>query len=202
MKIILVRHGETDENAAHQYLGHFDADLNDHGRLQLRLFTEKLKDQYLPTITSLYSSDLSRALESAHIIGEDFQLIPVSVCSLRELNFGDWECKTYDALFSQEKELLEKWIQDPFYIAPPNGETLLQLGKRFDDWLHQLLSTIGPNETIVIVSHGGPIRWFLSKWVKGDVKEFWQVEGARHGEGLIVEFDKQTRMFTLINKVN
>lgn len=99
MKIVLVRHGETNENAAHCYLGHFDAELNDNGRKQLSFFTEKLK-QFTPIDSpSLYSSDLSRAMESAQIIGGEIQLRPVSEFPLRELNFGDWEGKTYDDIF-------------------------------------------------------------------------------------------------------
>lgn len=202
MRIILVRHGETDENAAGCYLGHTDAKLNSNGRQQLRRLIDSLKELDRQNTSSLYSSDLSRAMESAHIIGEELQFPPISVFSLRELNFGDWECKTYAALNLQEKEQLEKWIQDPFSNAPPNGETLLELGKRFDDWFLQRLSNTEPNETIMVVSHGGPIRWFLSKWIIGDAKEFWNVEGVGHGKGLVVEYNERTRMFTLMNKVN
>jgi alpha-ribazole phosphatase len=201
MKIILVRHGETDENAARCYLGHFDAELNDNGRQQLHHFTKKLKDFVLEGMVRLYSSDLSRAIESAQIIGKDLQLTPAPVFALRELNFGDWECKTYETIFAQEQELLEKWIKNPFEISPPNGETLRQLGKRMDDWLHDTLSHAHPEEHIIIVSHGGPIRWFLSKWLQGSEKEFWNVEGIHHGKGIIVELDKQTRTFTAINKI-
>lgn len=93
------------------------------------------------------------------------------------------------------------WIQDPFTVAPPNGETLQQLGKRFDDWLDHQLLNINQNKTIIMVSHGGPIRWFLSKWVKGDAKEFWHVEGVGHGKGIIVDFNEQKKMFTLLNKL-
>ncbi|MCM2532699.1 histidine phosphatase family protein [Neobacillus pocheonensis] len=201
MKIVLVRHGETNENAAHCYLGHFDAELNDNGRKQLSLFTEKLKQVTPIDSPSLYSSDLSRAMESAQIIGGEIQLRPVSEFPLRELNFGDWEGKTYDDIFLQDQKHLEMWIQDPFTVAPPNGETLQQLGKRFDDWLDHQLLNINQNKTIIMVSHGGPIRWFLSKWVKGDAKEFWNVEGVGHGKGIIVDFNEQKKMFTLLNKL-
>ncbi|XJZ28678.1 histidine phosphatase family protein [Bacillota bacterium Lsc_1132] len=199
MKIVLVRHGETNENASRCYLGHYDADLNEKGRQQLRLLTENLKA--VTPITSIYSSDLSRALESAQIIGKEFQLTPIPVFPLRELNFGDWECKTYESILAKEHERLEKWLQDPCSIAPPNGETLLELGKRMDHWLNHSFPNMEQNETIIIVSHGGPIRWFLSKWVKGDPKEFWNVEGVGHGKGVIVDFNEQTRMFTLLNKL-
>ncbi|MFX3623862.1 MAG: histidine phosphatase family protein [Ectobacillus sp.] len=201
MKIILVRHGETDVNAAGCYLGHFDAKLNPKGQEQIRQLTKKLKGIVTEGITRLYASDLSRAVESAQIIGEALRLTPTLVSALRELHFGDWECKTYEAIVAQEQELLERWIQNPFQISPPNGETLQQLGKRVDDWLWHILSHAYPDESIIIVSHGGPIRWFCSKWLRDNEQEFWNVKGIPHGKGGMVEFDPQTRIFTAMNQI-
>jgi broad specificity phosphatase PhoE len=70
-----------------------------------------------------------------------------------------------------------------------------------DEWLMRNLLNEQRNETIIIVSHGGPIRWFLSKWVKGDPNEFWKFEGIGHGKAIIVEFYEKTRTFTLGNKL-
>lgn len=202
MKMILLRHGETEENAAHCYLGHYDAPLNETGRSQIRSLSKRLKLVAPRNNTFLYSSDLSRAMESAQIIGKELQLTPsVPVFAWRELNFGEWECKTYDTIFSQDQERVEKWICDPFRLAPPNGETLQQLGKRIDDWLVRLLEKGNRDETIIIVTHGGPIRWFLSKWIKGDINEFWKVTGSGHGEGISAEFNEQTGKFTFLNKL-
>lgn len=201
MRIVWVRHGETNENASRRYLGHFDAELNETGRQQLQSLTEKLNMILAGSITSVYSSDLSRAMESARIIGKQFQLNYLPVCSLRELNFGDWECKTYEEIMSDNQERLEMWVQNPYTVAPPNGETLLQLGERIDQWFDQILANKEQNETILIVSHGGPIRWFLSKWVMGDPKEFWNVEGAGHGKAIMIDFNEQTGMFTILNRL-
>lgn len=198
MKIVLVRHGETNENAARCYLGHYDAKLNENGRRQLRFLAEKVK-KIEPKPTTIFSSDLSRAVESAQIIGTVLQLDPMPEFPLRELDFGAWDCKTYDSIVSADEERFEKWISDPFTVAPPNGETLFELGKRFDQWFHVHLSKTAPNETILIVSHGGPLRWFLSKWVKGDAKQFWKVEGIGQGKGMIADYNERTKKFTLLN---
>ncbi|NRD79193.1 histidine phosphatase family protein [Bacillus sp. BRMEA1] len=199
-RLILVRHGETDENSYHYYLGHYDAELNDKGRKQLRVLTSKLKNKG-EQIDVIYSSDLSRANESARMIGEEFQVKPLPVFSLRELNFGDWDCKTYEDIKLDDQNQLEMWVNNPYKTAPPNGESLLQLGERIDNWLQQICSTKGRNETILIVSHGGPIRWILSKWVMGDSNEFWKVEGVGHGKGIIIDFDQQTGIFTIVDRL-
>lgn len=199
MRIIFVRHGETDENAARCYLGHSDPPLNDHGRKQIMdLSLQLLQDDTNEKITSIYCSDLGRAQETAQMIADLLNLIPVPTFSLRELNFGDWEGLTYEEILAQNPVELNVWITDPFTVAPPNGETLAILGARFDKWVKQVLALTGANDRIIIVSHGGPIRWFCSKWLLGDEKQFWTVEGVKHGAGLEVQYDKQTGEFTRI----
>ncbi|MEH7332153.1 histidine phosphatase family protein [Neobacillus drentensis] len=199
MKIIIVRHGETNENAERRYLGHFDAALNQQGRMQLKNLSEILRMTETQPISAIYSSDLIRAVESAQLIGNEFQLWPIPTFALRELHFGEFDCKTYEEIRQKDPERLEKWIRNPYLVAPPNGETLQQLGKRIDDWLETILTTEKPAGTIVIVSHGGPIRWFQSKWVKGDSNEFWNVEGLGHGKAMVMEWHAQTKLFTTSN---
>lgn len=198
MKLIFIRHGQTDENAAHCYLGHYDASLNETGREQLIELATQLKHSIL-TNGILYSSDLSRTMESAQIIGSALQLEPIPVFALRELDFGDWDCKTYETITEKEAERFEKWIYNPFEMNPPNGETLHQLGIRFDRWLNETL--LHTYETIIVVSHGGPIRWFLSKWIQQDKNEFWNVKGIKLGKGIVAEFDTQTRTFQSVHDI-
>ncbi|GAA3326400.1 hypothetical protein GCM10020331_062150 [Ectobacillus funiculus] len=153
------------KNAARCYLGHFDACLNETGRQQIHRLAEHVRQVYGKEITRIYCSDLSRTRESAEIIGSYLQLQPVSIHALRELHFGDWECETYDSI--RERDLLQEWIQNPFQIAPPHGETLQQLGNRVDTWLSHILLHEKEDETILVMSHGGPIRWVLAKWIFG-----------------------------------
>jgi broad specificity phosphatase PhoE len=192
VKIILIRHGETDENAAHCYLGHYDAVLNQHGRQQLCQFIDNLKETLNEKKISIYTSDLIRATESARIIGDFLKITPISHSALRELSFGDWECKTYEQILRESPEQLTNWIDDPFKIAPPKGETLVELGNRVDNWFNLTLSKHDHNETIVIVSHQGPIRWLLSKYHLGGSAKFWEVEGVNHGSGVIMELKGKT----------
>ncbi|WP_379969813.1 histidine phosphatase family protein [Ectobacillus sp. sgz5001026] len=199
MKLIFIRHGQTNENAAHCYLGHYDAPLNETGRKQLFQLADQLKGKISTDKGKLYSSDLSRTMESAQIIGSALQLKPIPVVALRELDFGNWDCKTYEMITENESEWFEKWIHNPLEISPPNGETLHQLGVRFDKWLNETL--LHKEETILVVSHGGPIRWFLSKWVQQNENEFWNVKGIKLGKGIIVEFDTQTRTFHSVRDI-
>lgn len=179
MKLIWVRHGETDLNNARRYLGHTDAPLNERGKDQARQVAQLLKTE---RVSRLYTSDLTRCRETAVAISRACELGCVSVRALRESNFGEWEGKTYEEIMQQAPKLASLWYDHPFDVAPPGGETLRDLGQRLDGWLRQMLLTAAPDETIVLVSHGGPIRWFQSKWVAQDEARFWDVQGLPHGQ--------------------
>lgn len=199
MQIIFVRHGQTDENAANRYLGHTDPSLNDQGRQQIVNFTKQFPVYFSENITSFYSSDLKRAQETAQIVGNSLNLLPPTlVPALREMHFGDWESLTYEQIMEANPDLVTSWIDNPFEVSPPSGETLLALGARFDTWLEQILHQASDVENILIVCHGGPIRWFRSKWLLGDERKFWHVEGVKHGTGIVVQYDKQAREFSTV----
>jgi alpha-ribazole phosphatase len=185
MKWIWIRHGQTTANVARKYVGNSDVPLNELGRKQVSLIANKLTDE---SIQGVYSSDLIRCLETADGVGRIIGLSPVAFQELRELHFGQWELKTYEELMKTDRNRLESWYQNPFDIAPPGGETLSALGNRIDPWLQALMAK---EENVAIVTHGGPIRWFLSKWVQGDASQFWSVDGVSHGEGIVAEWDGQ-----------
>src|SRR6266516_4611482 len=80
--LLLVRHGETDWNAAGRLQGHTDRPLNDFGRAQAKKLAEQLAND---GITAIYASDLARARETAEIVAERID------ADLREKNWGTWE---------------------------------------------------------------------------------------------------------------
>jgi alpha-ribazole phosphatase len=182
-----VRHGEAQANAQGRYLGHRDSALSVKGHAQAadaakRLLSEKA--------TRLYTSDLGRCMETSNHIAHALELYPVPDSRLRELNFGQWDGKTYEEVMrSTDRDLLEKWYLHPFDISPPGGETLRELGRRVDEWLEQTVAVIHPNETVVIVSHGGTIRWFQSKWLMGDASAYWQTTGVLPGGSVTAVWD-------------
>lgn len=185
MKWIWIRHGKTAENDAGLYVGHYDAPLSEEGIVQAKKLADLLSRE---SIAHLFSSDLTRTMETARIIGRGHGQSPVPVFALRELSFGSWERKTYDELTVTHKELLWQWYENPLSVAPPGGETLRELGERFDAWVTTQLVQRSPDDTIVCVTHGGPLRWFRSKWLNGDESSFWQTEGVSCGGAFAVEW--------------
>ena len=86
--LLLIRHGETDWNASGRLQGHTDRPLNDYGRRQARELADRLSDD---AIAAIYASDLSRAKETAEIVGARLGLPVVVDADLRERNWGSWE---------------------------------------------------------------------------------------------------------------
>ena len=74
---------------------------------------------------------------------------------LREIHFGAWEGRAWDAIDAGE---LNGWMSDWVNVAPPNGENFLDLQSRVVSWWRDLPDDEG---NIAVVSHGGPMRALL-----------------------------------------
>ena len=84
-KIILIRHGETEYNRQKKWQGWSDIPLNKAGRKQAQLLAHRLKHE---VIDVLYTSDLKRAVETAHAIAKSVNLQLIKTKKLRERNIG------------------------------------------------------------------------------------------------------------------
>jgi broad specificity phosphatase PhoE len=92
---VLARHGETDWNREGRWQGHADITLNERGREQARALAERLAKEPIDVI---YSSDLSRAHETALIIGERKRMAVTTDPGLREIDVGRWSGLTPDEI--------------------------------------------------------------------------------------------------------
>jgi alpha-ribazole phosphatase len=167
MKLLLIRHGQTDWNLAQRFQGQSDIPLNEVGKKQAQALSERLSNQ---SFDFVYSSDLQRATETAKFICKsEFHSAP----RLREVNFGDWEGLTYDAIKEKHPDTLAAWENDIFKNAPPNGETLEQLSARVQSMLDELYAK-HKDQTILIVAHGGVLQTLICLALKLPPTMYWQ----------------------------
>jgi broad specificity phosphatase PhoE len=136
--LLLVRHGETDWNADGRLQGQTERPLSDFGRRQARQLAEELADEELEAI---YSSDLSRARETAEIVGERLSLPVVLEPDLREKDWGTWEGLTAAERARAEFE----------------GESTDAHQKRTLRALRRIAEFHAGNR-VLVVTHGGSIR--------------------------------------------
>ncbi|PWK14821.1 histidine phosphatase family protein [Tumebacillus permanentifrigoris] len=170
MELILVRHGETSGNALRQYIGRTDLPLNERGSQQIIELRNRLAP-LLTKVTRLSHSPLLRTQQTAELLIPDFDQHSADP-RLLELNFGDWEAQTYAELEATAREQLWRWYDDPWTVAPPNGETLQDLDIRLSAWHERIACDASADETLLVVSHGGPIRWWYAKYVLQDPARF------------------------------
>ncbi|SDX04636.1 alpha-ribazole phosphatase [Marininema mesophilum] len=185
VRLLWIRHGETEANRLRQYCGHLDEPLNDEGHRQVLSLSHTIKNL---SVDHVYSSDLLRCRQTVAGLKGCWPGVAITVVpELRELSFGEWEGFTYDEIHQRSPEQLSRWIDDPTSVSPPGGETLMELDRRLSQWMTTVVEA-HRGETIALVSHGGPIRWFLSHCVAGDPRGFWE-RGLSHGGWLLVSGD-------------
>lgn len=150
-RFCLVRHGQTDWNLEGRYQGQADVPLNATGLAQAQALARKLKDECLDAV---YSSDLTRALETAYSIAAVHEDLPVHVDPrLREINQGQWEGVQVEKIRERFTELWHARQVDPVSVRPPGGETVGEVFQRVKAALDDLAGEY-PGGKVLIVSHG------------------------------------------------
>ncbi|MEW6085757.1 MAG: alpha-ribazole phosphatase [Chloroflexota bacterium] len=170
MKILLIRHGQTDWNLNHRFQGHSDVPLNETGRRQAGQLAERLTSF---NFDAVYSSDLSRAQETAEIIAVSHQLPVTTDLRWRELSFGKWEGLMYPEIQLEARDLLAQWETDPEHIPPPDGETLGQLAARVGFGMSALLAK-HEQDTVVLVAHGGSLQVLICLALRLSPSNYWK----------------------------
>ena len=151
--ILMLRHGETDWNAANRWQGWIDIPLNDRGRAQARERAQDLRAQ-MPPFVAVASSDLCRAHETATIIASAVGVTDVRVDrGFRERFGGDWQGLDRAEIGAQWPEQVEQW-RSGILAGPPNAESIAAMLDRFDQAL-QLLHASLQTGPLLLVSHGG-----------------------------------------------
>ncbi|MCJ7738472.1 MAG: alpha-ribazole phosphatase [Anaerolineae bacterium] len=172
LRLLLVRHGETAWNASGRYQGQMDIDLNAAGRQQAEAMAERLASV---SICAIYTSDLSRAWETAIVLAERQSASATPDSRLQELNFGEWQGLTYREIAEKDPERLAVWNEDRVGRTPPGGESLGAMAERVRSLIEDVHDTYSDG-TVALVSHGGTIRVILCVLLGHPVERYWHFE--------------------------
>ena len=177
--ILLARHGETDFNVPPQrFMGWTDEPLNDRGREQARALAALVKDRGL---VAIWSSQLSRARETAEIVGATVGVTPRVDERFAESHRGRWEGRAWPDIEREEPEAWAAWRRGGADFRFPEGESLAEHQERVLAGLDAVRA--GP-EPALLVSHGGTIR---------------AIAAARHPRGLDAFHELDVPNATLID---
>ena len=168
MRLILVRHGETDWNKQGRCQGVSDVPLNSTGEKQAKDLAHSLKDE---NISAIYSSDLQRAVNTAKSISE-FHSLEVRIDErFREMDQGDFEGLDFTYIREKHADVLKKWREEPETLRIPGGESLTEVQNRA--WLaFENLITRHNGKNVLVVTHNLTIVTLLCRFSGKTLKSF------------------------------
>ena len=157
-ELYLIRHGEAEGNLYRRIHGWTDGALTELGRKQAQLLAARFQDVKLDAV---YSSDLSRARETAQPLAKAQGRRLRIRRDLREVNMGRWEDQCWGWAARFDGEQYDRLNQDPATWQVPGCE-------RYADSLSRMRAALGeiakkhPNGRVAVVSHGSAIRILLA----------------------------------------
>ncbi|MBD5492555.1 MAG: histidine phosphatase family protein [Lachnospiraceae bacterium] len=165
MTLLLLRHGETQANREHRYLGRTDEPLCTSGIEDLLLYKEQ--NRY-PAVQYLFVSPMKRCLETAEILYPG--LCPVVISEWREMDFGRFEYKNYEDLKNDIE--YQAWIDSGGELDFPEGESRKNFTLRCELGLRRMCETLcrmtaettEKTASVGVIAHGGTIMALLSSY--------------------------------------
>lgn len=194
MRLILVRHGQTEWNAGGRYQGQSDVALSALGRKQASILAENFPSKRLDAV---YASDLERARETAECVAQKFGVSVQLEKAFRELSFGDWEGLTYREISSRWPKEAEKLFTAPDELKIPHGESFQMLQKRALERINELHEAHN-GQTVAVFAHGAINKTILAGLMHIPLHYLWSLRQDNTAVN-ILRLDGEYVMVELLN---
>ena len=193
-RIYMLRHGQSEGNNTGIIQGRKDTSLTDLGIEQAKLVAERLKDI---DIDKIYTSELSRAKDTADIIGKAKNIEVEVIPEFYELSFGLWEGVDFQIVKTKYKEDFELWKKSPHLFKKEGFEGLQAAKERMLRGLDKVREKDN-HENILIVSHGSSLKSLLIGLLDLDNSIYKHLVMANTGLSLI-EFGDYNNIIRFYN---
>ncbi len=172
MKLLFLRHGQTNWNLENKIQGSSDTMLNDQGIEQAKKLAKNiLKSNH--NICKIYTSKQMRAIDTAKILSLYMTVDYEVVEGLEEINFGEWEGLSWNEIKDKFPEEYIKWCNNRRYSKSHQGESYQEMLERV---LKAIKNIISKNrENVIVVTHSGVImalQCYLTKTSFSDIGNF------------------------------
>lgn len=183
-RIYLVRHGQVEGHEQKRYNGQADVPLTQRGRAQSMRVCAWLRGIALDAV---YSSDLERSRHCAELIAAAHHLPAIRERSLRELDVGAWEGRTWAELKETYPDDWQARLQDLVNFQVPGGESLQDAADRIRPTLGRILEQ-HHGGAIALVAHGGVNRIILLDAIGAPLERAFSIE-QDYGCLNIIDYD-------------
>jgi probable phosphoglycerate mutase len=170
MKLIITRHGETEENVLGIIMGHLPGKLTKKGIEQAKKLALRLKDE---KIDYIYSSDLARSSDTTKKILKYHPNVNVKYTKeLRERFLGNWQGKTHKEVGFKKTKIIDEFCSD-------DGECNKELFNRAKLFLQKIFKK-HKNKTVLFVGHNGINKAIISVILGKTYKELEHLENLHN----------------------
>lgn len=185
--VYFVRHGESESNLIAQFAGSLDMPLTQRGREQARQTALHMKRM---PIKAVYASDLCRAFDTGRAIATELNIPIYATSSLREINAGQWEGKSYTDLEREFPDSYGVWRNQIGLAVCPNGESVLELQQRIRECVETIVSA-HPNQAVCIATHATPIRVMECLYTDIALEDMHSIPWVGNASITVAEYDEQ-----------
>jgi broad specificity phosphatase PhoE len=175
LRIVLVRHGQTEWNAGsasgEHFRGQIDVDLNAIGRAQAQAVADRLAEV---DVAAIYASPLQRAMHTGQPVARRRGLEVQPIHGLLDINYGQWGGHSFDDVAAQWPDLYKLWRTAPHRVQMPGGESLADVRARIDQGLHEIVAR-HDGEIVVLVGHQVVNKVSICVILGLDNSAFWRI---------------------------
>ena len=193
VKFIIIRHGFSIGNKEKKFTGQLDLPLDEVGLLQAEATARYVVDNF--KVDSIYSSDLSRAYDTAKPIADALSMTVNVDKGLREVDVGLWQGRL---MVDVEKEFAESFAA---YRANPGlsrfdgGESYLDFSERVKSTFKKIAEE-NDGKTVVVATHGGVVRTICAAWRGVPLDRLGEIDHVPNASVTVVEYDEGTVSFS------
>ncbi len=149
-EIWMVRHGQTDWNRSGRFQGQTDIPLNEVGLQQAQVLAGQLAQE---SFEAIYSSDLSRAYQTAEAVARVVHLPIQRDTRLREICQGEWEGLDLHQVIEKYNVDIRDSQHDPASSRAPGGESVAEVAARMSQAANEI-AVRHPDGKVLLVTHG------------------------------------------------
>ncbi len=183
--VYIIRHGHTESNLAKTFTGQLESPLSDIGRAQAERIAARLADAKLD---ALYSSDLSRAVDTLRPLADARGLDIVPLREMREIYAGIWEGMTFSDVEVKYADTYRAWKQDMGNATCTDGESVAELGTRVIAAIGRIVEQ-NKGKSVAVATHATPVRAYESYITYGSLEGMKELEWVPNGAILKVTFE-------------
>ncbi|WP_432792349.1 histidine phosphatase family protein [Peptacetobacter hiranonis] len=197
-RLVLIRHASTVANENGLLCGSMETDISEKGRLEidcLKERIERLKKEENWKLSKVYVSESKRTEETVKDI-ENLEIIKIK--DLGEIDFGDFEGKTFEWIKNEYPKEYDKLCTEGFDYRYPNGENAIEAYEKNKRAIEYILEDMEDDSTAIICAHSGSIRNILSYMLCGKLENHWnfKIENAKI---TVLEYDYGFSVLTKLN---